>query len=283
MQQRAPLVLVMLLLAQLVLMSMSARHPNGGYSVLSTWAMALLTPVAKGVDSVLGAVAGAIGGLADMRRARDENVELRRRVEQLTFERDQARENASQLEHLRNRLALPSDPEFGHLAAKVVSRDANTWFRHLVIDRGTLDGVKLNMPVVTPAGIVGRIIEVGPNYARVQMITDAYAGAGAMLQKSRAMGELRGLSAPTATCELKSVPGSEEVEVGEVVVTTGLDGIYPKGLTIGTVERIESDPNGPWHRITVRPSSPVDRLEYVLVLLIEQRDLKMHETISRPR
>lgn len=251
--------------------------------MLSTWVMAMLTPVVRGVDSAVGAITGAASHLADLRGARDENVQLRKRLEQLTYERDQARENAAQLEHLRNRLALPSDPQFGQLAANVVSRDVNVWFRHLIIDRGSLDGVKLNMPAVTSAGIVGRIIEVGPNYARVQMISDTYAGAGAMLQKSRAMGELRGLSTAVSTCELKSVPSSEEVELGEVVVTTGLDGIYPKGLTVGTVERVESDPNGPWHKITVRPSSPIDRLEYLFVLLIEQRDLKMQETISRPR
>ena len=104
-----------------------------------------------------------------------------------------------------------------------------------------------------------------------------------MLQRSRAMGELRGQSTASSACDLKNVSSSESVEVEEIVVTTGLDGIYPKGLTIGTVERVESDPNGPWHRISVRPSSPVDRLENVFVLLIEQRDLKMQETISRPR
>jgi rod shape-determining protein MreC len=282
-QQRAPLVLAVLLLLQLILMSLSARHPNGEHSVLGAWGVAVLTPVVKGLDSLVGAVTGTVGGIADLRGAREENVELRKLIEQLTQERDSAREKASELDHLRNQLALPSNPEYRQLAANVVSRDINVWFRHMLIDRGSFDGVKLNMPAVTSVGIVGRVIEVGPNYSRIQMITDTYAGAGAMLQQSRVMGELRGQSIATSICELKNISSSEPVEVGEAVVTTGLDGIYPKGLKIGTVERVESDPNGPWHRVIVRPSSPVDRLENLFVLLIEPRDLKMQETISRPR
>ena len=136
-----------------------------------------------------------------------------------------------------------------------------------------LDGVKRDMPVATAGGIVGRVISVGPNFAMVQVITDKHAGVGAMLQASRAMGEIRGLD--NDRCELKNVSTSEKVDVGESVVTTGLDRIYPKGLLVGTVERIEVDPNAPWHKIVVKPAAPVDRVEHVLVFLVEPKDLKI--------
>jgi rod shape-determining protein MreC len=129
------------------------------------------------------------------------------------------------------------------------------------------------MPVATAGGIVGRVISVGPNFAMVQVITDKHAGVGAMLQSSRAMGEIRGLD--NDRCELKNISTSEKVEVGESVVTTGLDRIYPKGLLVGTVESIEADPNAPWHKIVVKPAAPVDRIEHVLVLLVEPKDLKI--------
>jgi rod shape-determining protein MreC len=109
----------------------------------------------------------------------------------------------------------------------------------------------------------------------VQVITDKRAGVGAMLQSSRAMGEVRGLD--SSRCELKSVASSEKVEIGDSIVTTGLDRIYPKGLLVGTVEGIEADPNGPWHKIIVKPAAPVDRVEHLLVLLIDQKDLKLDE------
>ena len=92
------------------------------------------------------------------------------------------------------------------------------------------------------------------------------------------MGEVRGRDPEGAACELQNIHTSEKVEVGEAVVTTGLDRIYPKGLVIGKVERIENDPNAPWHKIIVAPAAPVDRLEHVLVMLVEPKDLKMEET-----
>ncbi|MGH8598265.1 MAG: rod shape-determining protein MreC, partial [Gammaproteobacteria bacterium] len=175
----------------------------------------------------------------------------------------------------RTQLALPTRPQYRELAANVISRDASLWFRRLTIDRGTLYGVKRDMPVVTAGGVVGRVISVGPNFAMVQVITDRQAGVGAMLQTSRAMGEIRGLDNDRS--ELKNISTSEKVEVGETVVTTGLDRIYPKGLLVGTVESIEADPNAPWHKIVVKPAAPVDRVEHVLVLLVEPKDLKIDE------
>src|SRR6185503_3428807 len=133
-----------------------------------------------------------------------------------------------------------------------ISRDPSLWFRRLTIDLGTLNGVKRDMPVSAAGGIVGRVISVGPNFAMVQVITDKHAGVGAMLQNSRAMGEVRGVG-DDDRCELKNIKTSETVEAGESVITTGLDRIYPKGLLIGTVERIEPDPNAPWHRIIIKP------------------------------
>jgi rod shape-determining protein MreC len=239
--------------------------------------MAVLTPVVRTGEKLISGVGNAFNSISELRNARDENTRLRQQVEDLTAERDRARERAASLEPLERQLGLPSNLQYSQLAASVISREAGNWFRTLIIDRGSLDGIKLSMPVVTATGIVGRIIELGPNYARVQVITDRYAGVGAMLQQSRAKGQVRGIE--TDRCELKNVSASEHVEVGEAVVTTGLDGIYPKGLMIGTVERVDSDPNAPWHRLVVNPSAPIDRLEHVFVLLVSQRDLKMQETI----
>ena len=262
-----------LLLSQVVLMSTNARHPDSEQSVLRIWLVTGFAPVVRVADSVLSSVKGTGASYVDVRNAREENLELRERVDQLTAERNKALEQAADLGLIRTQLALPARPQYRELAANVISRDASLWFRRLTIDRGTLDGVKRDMPVATAGGIVGRVISVGPNFAMVQVITDKHAGVGAMLQASRAMGEIRGLD--NDRCELKNVSTSEKVDVGESVVTTGLDRIYPKGLLVGTVERIEADPNAPWHRIVVKPAAPVDRVEHVLVFLVEPKDLKI--------
>jgi len=256
-------------------MSTNARHPDSEQSVLRTWLVTGFAPIVHVGDAVLSSVKGVAGSYIDVRHAREENLELRERVDQLSAERNDALERAAELDLLRTRLALPPLPPYRKLAANVISRDASLWFRRLTIDLGTLNGVKRDMPVATAGGVVGRVISVGLNFAMVQVITDKHAGVGAMLQTSRAMGVVRGLD--NDSCELQNISSSESVEVGESIVTTGLDRIYPKGLLVGTVERIEVDPNAPWHKIIVKPRAPVDRVEHVFVLLIDQKDLKFDE------
>jgi rod shape-determining protein MreC len=274
-QRKAPWILAALLLFQVVLMSTNARHPDSEQSFLRVWLVTVFAPIVHAGNAVLSSVQGAASSYIDVRHAREENLELRDRVDELTAERDKALDRAAQLDSIRAQLALPARPQYRELAANVVSRDATLWFRRLTIDRGTLDDVKRDMPVSAAGGIVGRIISVGPNFAMVQVITDKHAGVGGMLQNSRAMGEVRGID--NDRCELKNISSSENVEVGESVVTTGLDRIYPKGLLIGTVERVEADPNAPWHKIIVKPAAPVDRVEHLLVLLVEQKDFKLNE------
>lgn len=276
--QKAPWILAALLLSQVVLMSTNARRPDNEQSVLRTWLVTAFAPIVHVADSVLSSVKGTGAGYIDVKHAREENIELREKVDQLTAERNQALERAATLDLIRTQLALPTRPSYRELAANVISRDASLWFRRLTIDLGTLNGVKRDMPVTAAGGIVGRVISVGPNFAMVQVITDKHAGVGAMLQTSRAMGEVHGRE--DDRCELRSISSSENVEVGESIVTTGLDRIYPKGLLVGTVERIEPDPSGPWHKIIVKPAAPVDRVEHLLVLLIDQQDLKIDETAA---
>jgi rod shape-determining protein MreC len=240
--------------------------------------MTPLTFVADKADRVYSAVAGWVAGYVELRGVREENQRLHDEVDRLTAERNEAIERSARLEILEQQLGLASGQPINSVAANVVSRKMAWWSRFLIIDRGSFDGVKKDMPVATATGIVGRVIKVGPNWAQVQVITDKLAGAGAMLQSSRAMGEIRGLG--TDRCELKNISTSQSVEVGEAVVTTGLDRIYPKGLLIGVVERVETDPNSPSQKITIAPSARVDRVELVLLLLVEEKDLKIDEVVK---
>ena len=266
------------MLGQVGLMSINARQPGSEQSILRTWIVTVFAPVVDVAGGALSSIKDGVSSYVDLRHAREENIELRERVQQLSDEANTLRERAAEFELLRRQLALPARAEYRELSANVTARDASLWFRRLTIDRGTLDGVKLSMPVATSGGIVGRVVSVGLRWAMVQVITDKQAGVGAMLQTSRAMGEVRGLD--NARCEMKNVSSSENVQEGDAIVTTGLDRIYPKGLLVGVVERVEDDPNAPWHRLIVKPAAPVDRVEHVVVLLVEQKDLKIDETVK---
>jgi rod shape-determining protein MreC len=240
--------------------------------------MTIYAPFLKGANFVITKGGGVVSDYTELRGAREENKVLKAQLDQVTQELNQSREQAAQDSQIRAAYGVPAQSDYHKVAANVIARDASIWFRRLTIDRGTNDGVTFSMPVATASGIVGRVVALGPNFAEVQLITDRHAGAGAMLQKSRDMGVVKGLD--NGRCELRDIPSGKEVQVGDIVESTGLDGVYPKGLVIGTIESVEDDPNAPWHRLIVRPGAPLDRLEYVMVLLVEPRDLKPQETVK---
>jgi rod shape-determining protein MreC len=268
--------LAVILLSQLVLMSLDAKNPHNEQTIFRTWVMSVFSPIIKVGNAVLSKVTGGFTGFSELRNAKAENEDLRQRVEQLTIELNETREKAKESEIMRTVYGLPTAPQYRQIAANVIARNTSLWFKRLTIDRGTLDGIKRDMPVVTSTGIVGRVLNVGPNFAQVQVITDANAGVGVMIQRTRTPGELKGLN--SARCEIKNIPANEEIQEGDIVITTGLDRIYPKGLVVGVAERVENDPSGPWKKIIVNPAAAVDRVENVLVLLVEARDLKIEET-----
>jgi rod shape-determining protein MreC len=270
--------LAVMLLSQLVLMSLDAKNPHNGQTIFRTWMLSVFSPIIRVGDAVLSKVTGGFTGFSDLRNAKAENEDLRQRVEQLTIELNETREKAKESEIMRTIYGLPQATPYQQIAANVIARDTSLWFKRLTIDRGTLDGIKRDMPVVTSTGIVGRVLNVGPNFAQVQVITDANAGVGVMIQRTRTPGELKGLN--NARCEIKNIPANEEIQEGDIVITTGLDRIYPKGLVVGTAERVENDSSGPWKKIIVNPAAAVDRVENVLVLLVEAKNLKIEENIK---
>jgi len=151
----------------------------------------------------------------------------------------------------------------------VVARDGVPWFRTLTLDKGERDGVRLDAAVISSTGIVGRVVAVGPSAARVQVLLDRDSGAAALIERSRVSGVVSGqVSAPETGSEdlaLKYIPGRADVVVGDVVVTSGLDRIFPKGLVIGRV-RLVGDVTGLFRDVSVEPSARFSSLEEVLVL-----------------
>src|SRR5438128_3667444 len=165
-QRRTTWWLAALLLGQVVLMAAGAkRHPDSEQSILGTWIMTPLSFVERIANGAVSAVTGTIASYVDLRHARAENIELHEKNDQLLGELNELRERGAELDRLRTQLALPPHAQVRSLAANVIARDTTTWFRRLTIDRGKLDGVDFNMPVMTAGGVVGRVISRGPNYS----------------------------------------------------------------------------------------------------------------------
>jgi len=267
-RQRAPLWLVVLLVAYFGLMSWNAKDAETGQPVVKSWMQSVFTPVQTATTGVGGAGVGFFQRLADMRHAQAENEALRLRLAQAENELREARQARDENERLKKLLDFTRDVTYQSIPARVVARDPSVWFNSLIINRGSTSGVDLDMPVVTPEGIVGRVVGVGPVSAQVMLITDERSAAGAVvgqLGQSNALGSVRGYG-KNGLLEMRYVSGLETVNVGDYVVTTGQDRIYPPGLNVGTVVEVIPGSATTPHTIRVKPGARLDSLQEVAVL-----------------
>jgi rod shape-determining protein MreC len=262
--RRAAILFVALLVGQFLLMSVHARSRALNQSIPRTALITVLYPFQKASAFIFGGIGGLWNGYFNLVGARRENEFLKDENARLKIELLKKDEEAVDGRRLREILNLKTSLPSATVAANVIGGEGTPWFRQVTIDKGSMDGVSLNSPVITPQGVVGRVISLGPTAAIVQVITDGNAGLGAMLANSRANGEIRGQNGEF--CRLDSISGLNEVKVGEQVLTSGLDGIYPKGVLIGTVSQVLIGSGATLHQISVKPSAPIDRLEEVLVL-----------------
>ena len=153
------------------------------------------------------------------------------------------------------------------IAARAIARDPSGWFKSIIIDKGEKASLSLNMPVVNSRGVVGRIVSVSSHYAKVLLVIDQNSAVDCLVQRSRDRGMVKGFSAET--CELGYVQKASDVEVGDEIVTSGLGGVFPKGLLIGRVLTVSEPPDELFKNISVKPAVDFSKLEEVLIILKE--------------
>ncbi|HKR00333.1 MAG TPA: rod shape-determining protein MreC [Pyrinomonadaceae bacterium] len=268
-RQRAPWWLVGLLVFNLGLAAYDARDAVTKQRVIRVWVQSLLSPFQRATSGVGNAGSGFFQSLSNLRNAAAENAQLKQLLEQKDMELNRLRAEHDENVRLRSMLDFKEKSEYQMVAASVIARDPSLWFDTITINRGTSSGIELNMPVVTPGGIVGRIIGVGPWSAQVMLITDERAAAGAVvgqLGQSNALGSVRGLG-ENGLLEMRYVSGLEDVNPGNYVVTTGQDGIYPPGLNVGEVVEVKKGSAAVAHVIHIKPGARLNALGEVAVLL----------------
>lgn len=268
-RQRAPVWLVMLLFANLVVMAIDAKDSFTQQSVLKGGIQAVVSPAQRVTSWVSGTVGGFFRQLGDFGSTTAENDRLTRRLAATELELRKAQEAAAENERLRELLSLKEKTGYDQVAARVIARDGSVWFNTVTISRGSSSGIGLNMPVVTSGGIVGRVIAVSPVTAQVMLITDEKAAAGAIIGKlgeSGALGSVRGLG-NSGLVEMRYVSGLQKVSNGDYILTTGQDGIYPPGLNVGEVVEVKQGTATQPHQIYIKPSARLDQLTEVAVLL----------------
>jgi rod shape-determining protein MreC len=270
-RQRAPIWLVGLLVTNLVIMAVDARDANGQQKILRIWTQTFASPLQSASSKASGATVGFFQQIWNFRGTAQENEQLKERLSQLEMELHAARQAETENERLRSLLSLNEKNDIKSVPARVIARDPSVWFNTITINRGSTSGVAVNMPVVTGGGIVGRVITVSPWASQVMLITDEKAGAGAVvgqLGQSGALGSVRGRAdLGVGVIEMRYVSGLEKVEVGDFVMTTGQDDIYPPGLNVGKVVEVKNGSATQAHQILIQPGAQLDHLEEVAVLL----------------
>ncbi|HKU73374.1 MAG TPA: rod shape-determining protein MreC [Pyrinomonadaceae bacterium] len=285
-RQRAPIWLVTLLVANLIIMAVDARDADGRQKILRVWTQTFASPLQTTSSKVTGATSGFFQQIWNFRSTARENEQLRERLTQVETELHTAQQAAAENERLRSLLNLNEQTDIKKVPARVIARDPSVWFNTITINRGTSSGIAVNMPVVTAGGIVGRIITVSPWASQVMLITDEKAGAGAVvgqLGQSGALGSIKGRAdLGVALIEMRYVSGLEKVENGDYVMTTGQDGIYPPGLNVGQVVEVKSGTATTAHQILIQPGAQLDHLEEVAVLLYRPPPRSVPEQSPQP-
>ena len=197
-----------------------------------------------------------------------ENENLKKSLNQFIGKSNQWHEIELANSRLRGLLNFQKAPTNPVVAAEVIGKDPSGWFKTIIIDKGKSDGLHKGLPVVLPIGIVGQVIEAAGHYSKVMLLIDRNSAVDALAQRSRARGIIKGESADQ--CRFEFVLRKHDVQIGDTVIASGLDGVYPKGLRIGRVSDINQRNSDIFYEITVAPFVDYEKLEEVLVILPPQ-------------
>jgi len=260
---RTPLVIVITLFAIIAVLSLSLKRAPIVRKLEGT-IVSVTAPVMNAWNSLGDSLQRLWGGYIYLVGVSKENAELKQRLaefQQKDVRYQEALLLARRLEallDLKKQLALPVT------GARVVAYDPSQWSRCIIVDMGKSEGAALGLPVLSGGGIVGRIVETYPHYAKVMLIVDRNNGADAMVQRSRVRGILQGKGGNR--CSLEYVPKNADVEVGDLILASGLGGIYPAGLVFGRISRVNKNTPGAFQEIIVTPVADLSALEEVLIV-----------------
>jgi len=259
------IVLAAILFAQIIGLALQVRRPSdaGETRLIRLWAVSAVTPIERAVIHSQEWVKNLWTTYVYLHGVRRENRELRAEIGQMKIEEARLAEDARMAHRIQALLAFKEQYVDSTIAAQVIGTSGSEQSRVLYIDKGSNDGITVDMAVITPSGIVGKIAQVFPDSAQVLPINDQFSGVGAALKDSRLQGILKG--APNGATTLQYIMSDEKVVPGEEVVTSGGDRIFPKGLPVGKV--VSSEPGKDlFLNIRVIPSARLDQLEEVLVV-----------------
>ena len=267
-RHRSLTLLAAVVIAQVLLLAAQIRRERQ-VRLIRVWAVELISPLQRiGSWTVHGAQHGW-GGYIGLRKAQQENDDMRAELDRLKIRNAELEGRALEADRLEALFNFRnSHQEVPMVAASVIGASPDSGSQVLYINKGSRDGLRRDMGVITPDGVVGKILAVYPDTSQVLRLDDKESGVGALLSDTRTQGPVKGNGAPLLS--LDYISNDEKVATGEAVLTSGQDRIFPKDLPVGRVVDFVSDPKTPFMKIRVKPAAHLDRLEEVLVLQTRQ-------------
>jgi rod shape-determining protein MreC len=260
--QRSGYLFLFVILGHILLISAQVNS-RAGVPVLEQITFGIFSEVQRGISAGVSGIRSAWSGYVNLRHVKAENDALKRQLAAAQVDGQEQRALADRTRGLQKLLDLRNHLPLATTAAEIIGAAATPDFRTVTIDKGKGDGLRPDMAVISPAGVVGRVVVPSTRSAKVQLIIDRNAAAGALVERSRAQGVIVGEG---DALRLDYVSEVADIVVGDLVVTSGIDGIYPKGFVIGRVDSVEKS-GGAYKRITVKPSVDFSALEEVLVVV----------------
>jgi rod shape-determining protein MreC len=264
-RQHAGRLFLAVMLGHVILISAQVQSKSG-VPVLEAAAFGLFAEVQRGASSVVSVFRNGWSGYVGLRNVRSENTVLKEQVSALEIQLQEQRAVADRSRGFAQLLELRDRSNLSTKAAEIIAAGATPEFRTVTIDKGSLDGIKADMAVLAPGGVVGRVVVSTLRAAKVQLLIDRNAAAGVIVERSRAQGAAVGNG--DGSLRMDFVPETSDVVVGDVVMTSGIDGIFPKGFPVGRV--VSVDKSGTLYKeggIVLRPAVDFGSLEQVLVVL----------------
>ena len=262
-RQRRGLLFGAIVLAQIILISAQVNS-RSGVPVLEAVTFGVFSEIQRATAATVNGVRRTWNGYIDLRGVRAQNEVLKHQLDALQVQLQQQRALAERSSQLQRLLELRDQARLPMAAADVIGVGASPDFQTITINKGTRDRLKGDMAVISAAGVVGRVVTPSARAAKVQLLIDRNAAAGAIDERTRVQGVVLGTGDSLLRMEYVAEIG--DVKAGDTVMTSGVDGIYPKGFVIGRVEKVERG-GGAYKTITVRPAVDLRSLESVLVVL----------------